>query len=364
MLQELRNIDRLIAEGDLMAAQAACRSLLQQYPTSAEVHEKMGDIMYRRELWEDAVAWYDLASQLAETPELTGKLAEARKRMRHARTGPEPELVDDTGSGRKLVWLGIGTAVMALVVIAIIAGLFGGPGERGQTSTTPVVSDVSEGAPTRAPALTGPSPVRSAHAAPAVGRTPAATGGAQEVASGHWSAQPLPPQRAPRRVISSRSGRETTTEPLTDHDRAVIEAVSSLTWGDERSMSGRVSAMVDPYTGYAVVRATIPRSLPSAGLVEAAVKQAYRIALATIQADEVVKTMTIQLVRVTPSGERVLAFRGNTTRTALRGLGNQAPDFSTLWNEIFKTVWWNPQADGALPTGFDNTPAQAAATTD
>jgi hypothetical protein len=196
-----------------------------------------------------------------------------------------------------------------------------------------------------------------------VGGTPAATGGAQEVPSGHWSAQAIPPTRAERRPITSRTSAASSPEPLTDHDRAVIEAVSSLTWGDERSMSGRVSAMVDPYTGYAVVRATIPSSLPAGGLVEAVVKQAYRVAMATIQADEVVKTLTVQMVRTTPSGERVLAFRGNTTRTVLRGLGNQPPDFATLWNDIFKTVWWNPQADGDLPAGYQNTPGQASAAT-
>ncbi len=362
MLQELRTIDRLIADGDLMAAQSACRSLLQQYPTSAEAHEKMGDIMYRRELWEDAVAWYDLASQLAETPVLLGKLTEARKRMRRAHTGPEPELVDDTGSGRRLIWLGIGVAVMALVVVGILANLFGGPTEEREVRTAPVVSQVSEGAPMRTPALTPPSPVRSARAAPAA-RVPAEAAAATENPEQHWAAQPVPPQRAPRRPITSRTRQESITEPLTDHDRAVIEAVSSLTWGDERSMSGRVSAMVDPYTGYAVVRATIPSSLPSAGLVEAVVKQAYRIALATIRADETVTTLTVQMIRTTDSGERVLAFRGNTTREVLRQVGTQSPDFSTLWNEVFKTVWWNPQADGDLPTGFQNDQAQATITT-
>jgi len=109
------------------------------------------------------------------------------------------------------------------------------------------------------------------------------------------------------------------------------------------------------------VRVTIPSSLPIVGLVERVVLQAYRVAVATMQADEVVSSITVQMVRVTDRGERVLAFRGNTTRETLRNLDTASPGFDLLWNNVFKTVWWNPQAGGAPPAAPEG--EQAAATT-
>lgn len=351
MLQELRDIDRLIDAGDLNKAQDACKSLLQQHPTSAVAHERMGDIMYRRELWEDAVEWYDLACQLSDAPELRAKLDDARRRMREARTGPEPVLVDEARPARK-IWLALGAAVMLVVVVFVLIGIFGR--SRG-TEAPPVSVAVEEGSstPSRTPALTAPTPVRSIRTAvpPQTGTVSSAGPTAHENPERHWAAQQVP-RLAPRRPISSRTRQERVTEPITDHDRAVIDAVSSLTWGDNRPMSGRVSAMVDPYTGYAVVRCTVPSSLPKAGLVERVVKQAFRVAMATIQADEVITALTVQMVYTTEQGERVLAFRGNTTRAVLQKVATTTPSFEVLWNQVFRTVWWNPQVEGDFPSGF------------
>ncbi|MGD9497021.1 MAG: tetratricopeptide repeat protein [Armatimonadota bacterium] len=350
MLQELRSIDRMISEGDLTGAQDVCRSLLQEYPTSAAAHEKMGDIMYRRELWEDAIEWYELARQLSDTPELRAKLEDTRRRMREARTGPEPAVIVDTGRTRRLIWLGVGAAAMILVVVLAVIGLVRSR-QAEQAVRERIVTDYERGG-LRSPGLTAPSP---ASPAPSVAPSPAITGArAREIPQAtanpeqSWAATGGT-RLAPRRALTSRTRQESITEPLTDHDRKVIDAVSSLTWGDERSMVGRVAAMVDPYTGYAVVRVTIPSSLPRTGLLERVVQQAYRVALATVQADEVVMSLTIQMVRVTDRGDRVLAFRGNTTREALAHVGTASPDFNTLWNTVFKTVWWNPEADGSAP---------------
>ncbi len=360
MQQELRDIDEMIDEGDLTGAQIACKSLLQQHPTSAAAHEKMGDIMYGRELWEDAVEWYDLALQLNETPGLRSKLAKAQQRVREARTGPEPEPVEDTGHTRRLVWLGVGAAAMTLVVIMVVIGIAQSRRGRQDRPRSDVISDTGPG-DMGSPALTSPSTVRSTRTSPAaVGDRPLEIPRAHENPQEHWAARQVP-RRAPRRAITSRTRQEAITDPLTDHDRAVIDAVSSLTWDDERPMTGRVSAMVDPFTGYAVVRVTIPSSLPIVGLVERVVLQAYRVAVATMQADEVVSSITVQMVRVTDRGERVLAFRGNTTRETLRNLDTASPGFDLLWNNVFKTVWWNPQAGGAPPAAPEG--EQAAATT-
>jgi len=353
---ELQQVDDLLEKGELERAQILCKALLQQHPTSAAAHEKMGDVMYQRELWEDAVAWYDLGRQLSDSPRVEEKLAEARRRVREARKGPEPVLVYDTGQ-RRTIWLGIGVAVLALLVVLAVLGAIVGrhPIEEQQAAPREIARGPS--APLRSPALSAPSPTRGVAAAPssAAAGVPQAPQ-AQEIPSQHWSAQEGP-QRAPRRAISTRAEaarQQQLTEPLTDHDNSVIDAVSSLTWGDDRPMTGQVSAMVDPYTGYAIVRATIPPSLPTAGLMERVIAQAYRIALATIHADEVINAVTVQIVRVTDQGERVLAFRGNTTRAVLdQYRGPNTPDFNALRTNVFGTVWWNPQSEAELPAATE-----------
>ena len=159
MLQELQQIDRLIEEGELERAQIIAKSLLQKHPTSAAAHEKMGDVARARELWEDAVEWYDLARQLHDSPDISRKLAEAKRSMQAARKGgPEPELVEDTGQGR-LLWLGIATAFLTLVVVLVVIGFAQSRRtEETQQAQTDVVPPTT--AP-RSPGLTSPSTVRS-----------------------------------------------------------------------------------------------------------------------------------------------------------------------------------------------------------
>ncbi|MEA3401189.1 MAG: hypothetical protein U9R79_08110 [Armatimonadota bacterium] len=344
---DLRGIDHLIHDGNLRPAQRACKELLQRHPTSAAAHEKMGDIMYRRELWEDAAEWYDLAIQLADTPELRAKLEDAEEQAREARTGPEPELVEEAEAGRRrLIWLAIGAAAMVVVVILVIVGLTAGRVEV-EPPPTPRATTAETGRPQRSPGLTAPSTVRGTRSAPAPQRGGVEIPTARENPQQHWAARQAP-RRAPRRPIS-RTRQEEISEPVTDHDRAVIDAVSSLTWGDDRPMTGKVTAMVDPYTGYAVVRATVPQSLPRGHLVERVVRQAYRIALATVRADEAVEALTVQMVMTAPNGEHVMVFRGNTNRKTLRMVGEGRPNFTALWNDIFKTTRWNPQVGGDIP---------------
>lgn len=370
MLQELQQIDRLIEEGELERAQIIAKSLLQKHPTSAAAHEKMGDVARARELWEDAVEWYDLARQLHDSPDISRKLAEAKRSMQAARKGgPEPELVEDTGQGR-LLWLGIATAFLTLVVVLVVIGFAQSRRtEETQQAQTDVVPPTT--AP-RSPGLTSPSTVRSMPterpsfgSGATVADTKPETQATENPAQ-HWTATPVT-GRAPRRPISTARAAPTRqaalTEPVTDHDEAVINAVSSLTWGN-RPMTGRVSAMVDPYTGYAMVRVTIPTSLESNNMLEEVVAQAYRVAQATVQSDEVINTITVQMIRVTPTGERVVAFRGNTSREALAAYSERTtPDFDTLWNKLFKTVWWNPTGEETPPETTGGSSASARPTT-
>lgn len=352
MLQELRNVEELINEGDLVAAQRMCKRLLQQYPTNAAVHEKMGDVMRRRELWEDAAEWYDLAAQLHETEGLKAKRADVLQRAREdRRSGPEPHLVEDADSPRRLMlWLGIAAAAMLLVAVGVIWSIARGGDEEEPTRVTRAVD--GDGPVTRSPGLTAPSPVRGTRSAPAPSRGTQSIPQAQANPQQHWSAGSMT-RRAPRRTITSRSStgiNVSSPSPTTDHDQAVINAVSSLTWGDNQQMTGRVSAMVDPYSEYAMISVTIPRAIPESRMVETVVRQAWRVALASIQASEVINTMTVRMIHVADDGERVVAFRGNTKRAALQALAVEQPDLTTLWSRVFATAWWNPQVGEELPT--------------
>ncbi len=353
MLQELRKVDELIEEGDLVAAQHACKRILQQHPTDAAAHEKMGDVMARRELWEDAAEWYDLAAQLNETEAIKAKRSEARQRAKEARTGgPEPHLVEDAESPRRLLmWLGIAAAAMLLVAIGVIFSIARGGEEDEAVTTTRTVDQ--DGPSTTTPGLTSPSSVRGTRDTP----SPSGSGNARSMPAAranpqqHWRATQTP-RRAPRRPVTSRSRTGISAdspEPTTDHDQAVVNAISSLTWDDNRPMTGRVSAMVDPYSGYAMISVTIPRTLPDAGMVETVVRQAWRVALTAVQTDEVITSMTVRMVRVVEDGERVVAFRGNTNRRTLTSLKTDSPDFDTLWNRVFASVWWNSQIGGEPP---------------
>ena len=362
MLQELRQVEELIEENDLVAAQRMCKRLLQQHPTNAAVHEAMGDVMRKRQMWDDAAEWYDLAAQLHETEALRAKRADVLQRAKEERArGGQPHLVDDTGQSRMLFWLGIAAAAMLIVIVGVVWGISrgGDEAERAPISRT-VDSDGPGAAGGRSTPSGGrfgaPSPVRGTRQAPTAGQsggttTTTATPRASANPEQNWAARQMP-RRAPRRQVSSRgtSGISTSSpDQTTDHDQAVINAISSLTWGDNRPMTGRVNAMVEPYSGYAMISVTIPRAIPDAGLTEEVVRQAWRVAVAAIRSDEVITSMTIRMIRIMEDGERVVAFRGNTTRAALRNVEVDQPDFMTLWGKVFASTWWNPQVGGNAP---------------
>ena len=350
VLDELREVERMMAQGDLAAAQAECKRFLQQHPTHAGAHEMMGDILFARHLWEEAAEWYDLGLQLARSEKLRIKRADANRRAKQARRGPEPTLVDDSETPRRMLWLGLAAAAMLLVIILIGAGI--ARSGRDEVVRTPPRTAADTPPPARSPGLTGPSAVRGATDRPAPARSPARSPArdvpapaAQERSEQHWGAQQME-RTPPRRPISrtTTTGR-TTPEPVIDHDDAVVRAASSLRWDNDQPMSGHVSAMVDPFTGYAVIRVLVPRSVLGDNMREMVVRQAYRVARASFQANEVVTSMTVQMVRDTEDGERTILFRGNTTRRMMQQIETEMPDFDTLWNRVFSTVRWNPLAD-------------------
>ncbi len=371
MEQELQEVESLIEEGDLARAQVLCKQLLQKHPTNAQAHEKMGDIMRKRYMWEEAAEWYNLAAQLQDSEALRAKRADVLQRAKESRRGGvEPHLVDEDTTSRLTLWIGLGAAAMLLVIAAIAFSIFGGEEEPEQIVVDPGgIGAIDAPGGSGIPSLTPPSPVRGSQTPSGGGVTGGAGGaaaganggaGSRAIPGGQWRAQDLPrspQQRAPRRPVTTRSTSgisPESPEPRTDHDQAVISAISSLTWGDNRPMTGRVDAMVDPFSGYAMISVLIPEAMEERGLVEAVVRQAWRAARAAVQADEVINSLTIRMVRVSEEGERVVAFRGNTTRNMLQAVQTDRPDMEMLWNNIFAGVWWNPDAGGTPPQDPQN----------
>ncbi len=145
-------------------------------------------------------------------------------------------------------------------------------------------------------------------------------------------------------------------EPITDHDRMVINAVSSLTWGDSRPLTGRVSAMVDEYQGYAVIRITIPPSVPREGMSEDIVRMAFRAARATLMADESIYAMTVQIVRGMSTGSGTagmeIMWRGNASRRRVEEFSRSGGDVGTLLTQVFAAVRWNPSLTAIAPEEY------------
>ena len=134
---------------------------------------------------------------------------------------------------------------------------------------------------------------------------------------------------------------------MSNRDRLLSRGLEGITWPTGEALSWRVQAVVDDYTGYAMVTVALPPGLRTADLPGTVIDMAYKLAVATIQADKGIQSVTIRLLMdVDVDGKRIslLAFRGNTTREHLdyylkRGL---QPDRDTIWSHVFATTWWNP----------------------
>jgi len=145
--------------------------------------------------------------------------------------------------------------------------------------------------------------------------------------------------------------------PMSNRDRLLTRALAGITWPTGEALGWRVQAAVDDYTGYVMVTAEVNPGLRSADLPGTVIDMAYKLAVATIQADKGAQSVTVRLltdVDVNDKRISLLAFRGNTTREHLeyylkRGL---QPDRDTVWSHVFATTWWNP----SVPTGTEPAP--------
>jgi len=351
--EQLSRIAALTEEGHYDGAIALCDELLRSHPHSIEVRTAMGDIYAARQLWPEAIEWYELAQELGDDPEVADRLEQARQQMEAQREGGRrpapaaPEIVPPTRPRRRISW-GATLAIIGaslLVVLAVFVLLARGPeSQRRQPRTAGSVQGpvaprpmpqprLATSLPQTTPPSTTPGQPTTVPGAPASGFTGATT--APKV-SGPTVA------RAPVVITRKLSG------PASDRDLYLAQTVGSLTWPNGRSMSRGVSAVMDPYTGYAIITFEVPAGVEGDELRQIVATQAYKAAVVAFRSDTGLDSLTIRalaLVKSADGQERsIVAFRANTDRVTmeywLRIHGE--PDLEVLWNDVFAEAWWNP----------------------
>jgi hypothetical protein len=147
--------------------------------------------------------------------------------------------------------------------------------------------------------------------------------------------------------------------PLADRDVLLTRALGSLNWPNGDPLGWRVIALMDPFTGYALISVEVPPAMRSNNLYTPVISMAYRLAVTAVQSDRGIDSLTVRMLTQVEDERgrhlQLVAFRGNTTREALdyylkRGI---EPDAATIWSHVFATTWWNP----VVPTGQSATSA-------
>ncbi len=356
--QEIHEVELLCEQGHFGRALQQAQRLLRENPSSAVVHELLGDVAARRGDHEEAVQWYELSLRLGFDQDVMDKLHQERAAIAAPAVSPAPSAAD--GSGRAgarprhytLIGMIAGGAVLlgALVLLFVTLGGRSGDGDGSEAYGTSAGGAVAphrraggRATPTRGreqPA-TATSPMPGSAAA-----APITSGGGGPLRSGQPDPGELPPVHIHRDIGA----------PLTDQDLSLLTALASLHWPGGQRLSGDVNVMLDPFTGYAFVTIEIPRSLKQAVVFTTALQMAYRVAVAAVKHDASIRSLTVRVImRVAVDDNAkestITVFRGNTNRQSLdRYLREDLePDSREIWYEVFATCWWNPSLSTAKP---------------
>jgi hypothetical protein len=337
----LLQIADLLERGNLNLARSQAQSLLERYPASAAVHALLGDIAAAGQFHREAGEWYQLSLRLAEDAVVRGKLERSLQAVERERLGGVEEVDSQEGSPARSSWRGRKTLVIALVggvlvllgMAALITHWLNAGGPRG-TRSAPRATARPAGRPV-AERATPTAPSRPADARPGRGQPTATTD-----------------VRATPSAPMSTSGVVRMTQkleaPLSDRDILLTRSLAALTWPSGGELGGDVQAIFDPFTGYALITAQLPRGRPKTEHYQLAVEMAHMLAVAAIRSDAGVDSLTVRILAEVENENRqsavLVAFRGNTNRTTLEYYLKQStkPDLTTLWQKVFATTWWNP----------------------
>lgn len=356
LAEGLAEIELLIERGHVAAAQTLAQQLLLQQPNSAAVHAALGDIAGARHLHREAIEWYELSLRLEQRQPVRERLARQQSLLDDERL-QSVELPEAAPNRRNLIIIGAaGAAVLVLLCLVLIVGAMR---HRQQTESGQ-------------PLQTGRPTVRVNQTNP-----PAGVNEIPRSGEGAGTASPygvgLGSGATPQSPGTSASGLRVTQSvdaPMADRDVLLTRALSSLTWSNGEALSWRVLALMDPFTGYALISLEVPPAMRTGDLYTPAIDMAWKLAVAAVRADRGVDSLTVRLLTQVENdkGRKVglVAFRGNTTREAVdyylkRGL---QPDADTIWRHVFATTWWNPSvpAGNAAPAGTGATPEPTAST--
>jgi len=346
----LTEIALLIERRNFERAQSVAQQLLLQFPNNATVHAALGDVASARHLHREAIEWYELSLRLDQNQEIRERLSRQRDLLDEERLHDE----EDTEAARDNRPMLIGAVAAGLILLVLAIVLIGSAVRNRQ----------------RPPAETAAIParpgMRSDQPAPVTGQTtptaprPGSRPGQQVPYGVGAGAAQSPP--GPSTPAGGLNVTQSVDAPMADRDVLLTRALSSLTWPNGDPLGWRALALMDPFTGYALITVEVPPGMRSDNLYLPVINMSYRVAVSAIQSDRGIDSLTVRmLTQITDERGRhvqLVAFRGNTTREALdyylkRGI---EPDPRTIWSHVFATTWWNP----VVPTGQTATPAPAA----
>ena len=355
---ELAEADLLADQGNHDQAMALCQRLLRNDPDNAAVHACIGDIHRRLRNWQRAAESYERSLRLEYDADVMAKLAESRGHIaavlgRGAVTHEEapaemPELEHASVAlpqRTKLLLLGA-ALLLVIAVVALVINL-GRPGATRAGERARRVATAAPGFGINAPPGTAPAKPGEPSPQPGIaGPKPPAQPGVTATGPIHVG----PPQPLPNHQPRTTSG--DSRGPASDRDLLLIRSLSSLTWPGGEEMGRRVSAMYDPFTGYAMITFETPDTLAKTNLYGTVLAEAYAVALAAVREESGLRTLTIRCLTRVGQGDDAytdVCFRGNTTRDAVDAAtrrGNVLPQ-QDIWSTVFATTWWNP----SVPTG-------------
>lgn len=354
----LAEIGLLIERRNLERAQGLAQQLLLQHPNNAGVHAALGDIAAARHQYREAIEWYELSLRLDQNQAVRERLARARDMLDEERF-LESEEERPLRDNRTLIIGGaIGAFLLLALIVALITSAVGrrhrqptmatGPGAR------PIVRTSQPGQPQQGATPAGVATRPEARPGEA---------GPYGVGAGSAVAPPGPGTPAGGLKVT-----QSVDAPMADRDVLLTRSLAALTWTNGESLGWRAMALVDPFTGYALITVEVPPGMRGQDLFPPVIDMAYKLAVAAINQDRGIDSLTVRVI--TPidneKGRKVelVAFRGNTTREVLdyylkRGL---QPDQQTIWSHVFATTWWNPSvpAGSAATSSAPGQPAPAA----
>lgn len=347
----LAEMTLLIEQGHFHAAQERAQELLLRQPNSAAIHAALGDIAAARHQHREAIEWYELALRLQHSHAISEKLAQQRELLDHERLyAGDPN--ETARAPRPLLIVALaGGAVLLVLVLMVIVGLTRHRKVEKTRVPVPVGRPVARTGQGTEP-FSGANPMTRPAAR-------ADTPGSYGVGAGSSAVSPSPSAPAGGLKIT-----QSVDAPMADRDVLLTRALAGLSWPNGETLGWRVLALMDPFTGYAMITVEVPPGMRNGALYRPAVDMAWTLAVATIRADQGVESLTVRILTQVENdkGRKVelVAFRGNTTRESLdyylkRG---QQPDTDTIWKHVFATTWWNPSVpSGSAETQSPSPPA-------